>query len=93
MTQSDNTEILRTLVRQNETMENMVSEFRTLSKKLDKIAALDERITVLEKRDRVSEMETVAFRTKVETLSKLGWWAFAVAGASVIGHLARLLLA
>lgn len=87
--EADHIEILRTLVKQNETMERMINSFDNLSKRIDHLANLDDRITKLENKTAEEELKSVAFRTKVNTLSHLGWWAFAAAGASLIGHLIR----
>ncbi len=86
---ADHVEILRTLVKQNDAMERMIASFDDLSKRLDRLANLDERCTSMEARMREDELATIAFRTKVETLSKLGWWALATAAASIMGHLIR----
>ena len=90
--EADHVEILRTLVKQNDAMERMIVEFQSLSKRLDHLAALDDRIIVLEKRDRVAEIETVAFRTKVETHARLAWWAISIAIGGAILQLTKLVL-
>ena len=87
--EADHIEILRTLVKQNETMERMINSFDNLSKRIDHLANLDERMTKLESQAAEEKLKSVAFRTKVNTLSQLGWWAIAAAGASLIGHFIR----